>query len=147
MNVVQGDASVAGDAIGAALVAHVPLSLWGGLDPETGEVIDRHHPLSGRHISHRVLSIPTGRGSCSASGVLLEAIRVGTGPAAIILSRPDPIIALGAILAEELYGRIVPVVVLDEADRSRMIDGTIVHVASDGGVTLELVHSGPGKAC
>lgn len=134
MIALRGEAIVVGDASGEAVVSDLPLSLWGGLDPETGEVIDRHHPLSGRCVSGRILSIPAGRGSCSASGVLLEAIRAGTGPSAVILSHPDPIIALGAILAEELYGRIVPVVVLSEADRRRIADGDSVRVTSDGTV-------------
>ncbi len=133
---LRGAAIVAGDACGEAVVCDLPLSLWGGLDPETGEVIDRHHPLSERRITGRVLSIPAGRGSCSASGVLLEAIRAGTGPSAVILSRPDPIIALGAILGEELYGLTVPIVVLSEADRVRIADGVTVLVTSDGTVRL-----------
>jgi len=132
----QAEPLVVGEAVGRALVADCPLSLWGGLNPETGEVIDRHHPLSGQSIAGRVLSIPTGRGSCSASGVLLEAIRAGTGPAAIVLSRPDPIIALGAILGEELYGLVVPVVVLPEADRARISTGDTVGITIDAVVEV-----------
>ncbi len=136
MTVLRGLPLVAGEAIGKAVVSALPLSLWGGLDPETGEVIDRHHPLSGRNIAGLIFSIPCGRGSCSASGVLLEAIRAGTGPVAVILSRADPIIALGAILAEELYGRIVPVVVLSEEDRLRIADRDTVRISLDGTVVL-----------
>ena len=142
---LHGEPVVAGDASGKAVVSDRPLSLWGGLDPETGEVIDRHHPLSGRRISGLVFSIPTGRGSCSASGVLLEAIRAGTGPAAVILSRPDPIIALGAILAEELYGLVVPVVIVGEEDRCRIMDGDSVKIDCDGVVTVVSVLAGPGS--
>ncbi len=137
MTVLRGEPLVAGEATGEVVVSDLPLSLWGGLDPETGEVIDRHHPLSGRSIAGLVFSIPCGRGSCSASGVLLEAIRAGTGPSAVILSRADPIIALGAILAEELYGLVVPVVVLPEEDRRRIADRDTVRITRDGTVLLQ----------
>ena len=89
-----GTVIVPGRGQGQALVTDMPLSLWGGLDPTTGEVIDRHHPLCGERVSGRVLVLPHGRGSCSASGVLLEAIRNGTAPAGIITTRVDPIITL-----------------------------------------------------
>ena len=134
---LAGDPLVSGEANGIALVSDRPLSLWGGLDSMTGEVIDRHHPLSGRRVVGRVLSIPAGRGSCSASGVFLDAIRAGTGPVAVILSRPDPIIALGAILGEELYGVTVPVIVLSEPDRARLSTGDRVRVRQDGTVLLQ----------
>jgi hypothetical protein len=92
-----------------------PLSLWGGMDPATGRVIDRRHPQAGQDVAGRVLLMPWGRGSSSSSSVLAEAVRAGTAPAAVVLLEPDPIVALGAMVAAELYGRQVPVVVLDEA--------------------------------
>ena len=72
---------VAGSAMGDALVLEEPLSFWGGLGPETGEIIDRRHPQSGTIATGRVLVMPSGRGSSSSSSVLAEAIRAGTGPA------------------------------------------------------------------
>lgn len=102
-----------GEATGQVLVLEEPLSFWGGIDPATGEVIDVHHPQRGESIAGRVLVMPGGRGSSSSSSVLAEAIRAGTGPAAIVLRESDPIVALGAIVARELYGTAVPVVVGD----------------------------------
>jgi predicted aconitase with swiveling domain len=101
----------AGTGRGPALVLSEPLSFWGGIDPATGEVIDSHHPARGANIAGTVLVMPAGRGSSSSSSVLAEAIRAGVGPAAIVLAEPDPIVALGAIVARELYGVSVPVVV------------------------------------
>ncbi|MBA2520056.1 MAG: DUF126 domain-containing protein [Chloroflexia bacterium] len=122
--------------MGSLLVGREPLSFWGGLDPNTGEVIDRRHPLTGQRLTNRILAIPHGRGSCSASGVLLEAICNGTGPLAIITSRIDPIIGLGAILAEELYGRVVPVAVLGADDFLELRSGDRVTITMSGEMTL-----------
>ena len=87
---------VPGEGYGPALVLPEPLSLWGGLDPESGEIIDRRHPRSGQIVSGRVLVLPGGRGSSSASSILLEAVRSGTAPVAIITARADEILALGS---------------------------------------------------
>lgn len=130
----RGHVLVAGAADGVAVRADEPLSLWGGLNPDTGEVIDRRHPLSGRNVAGAILVIPHGRGSCSASGVLLEAIRNGTAPAAFIVSRIDPIIGLGSILGDELYGRPVPVIVLTEEAWSGIRDGDHIAIDEDGGI-------------
>jgi predicted aconitase with swiveling domain len=108
---------VEGEAWGQALVLDQPLSLWGGLDPATGRIVDVHHPQLGEVVTGRVLVMPSGRGSSSSSTVLAEAIRLGTSPAAIVLTEPDPILALGAIVARELYGRTIPVVVADATYR------------------------------
>jgi predicted aconitase with swiveling domain len=102
---------VAGDAHGPALVLDEPLSFWGGVDPATGDIIDVHHPQRDANVAGRVLVMPSGRGSSSSSSVLAESIRAGTAPAALVLGEPDPILALGAIVARELYGRTIPVVV------------------------------------
>jgi uncharacterized protein len=106
----EGRTLVAGRASGDALVLDDPLSFWGGVDPATGDVIDPHHPQRGANIAGRVLVIPGGRGSSSSSTVLAEALRAGVGPAAIVLTEPDAILALGAIVARELYGVGIPVV-------------------------------------
>jgi len=103
---------VAGEATGEVLVLEEPLSFWGGIDPATGVVIDVHHPQRGANVAGTILVMPGGRGSSSSSSVLAEAIRAGTAPAAILLLEPDPIVALGAIVARELYGLVVPVGVI-----------------------------------
>ena len=63
---------VPGEASGALLHADVGISFWGGVDPESGIVIDHTHPLRGTCISGKVLAIPNGRGSCTGSQVVLE---------------------------------------------------------------------------
>ena len=119
---------VGGVAEGEALVLDDALSFWGGVDPSTGRVIDVHHPQRGASVAGRVLVMPSGRGSSSSSSVLAEAIRAGAGPVAIVLLEADPIVALGAIVARELYAARVPVVVapnlppIREGDRLR-VDG------------------------
>jgi len=124
----EGRTLVAGSATGLALVLDRPLSFWGGLDPETGELIDTHHPQRGAAVTGRVVVMPSGRGSSSSSYVLAEAIRAGTGPAAIVLREPDGIVALGAIVARELYGTRVPVVVLDADAYDAIVDGSTLEV-------------------
>ena len=120
---------VPGTARGPALVLEEQLSFWGGIEPATGEVIDVRHPQRGANVSGRVLVMPSGRGSSSSSSVLAECVRVGTAPAAIVLAEPDPILALGAMVARELYGRAIPVVVSSE---TRVRDGDVVTVRADG---------------
>jgi predicted aconitase with swiveling domain len=109
---LRGRTLVAGDAAGPALVLEAPLSLWGGMDPHTGRLSDHHHPQLGATITGQVLVMPSGRGSSSSSSVLAEAIRLGTAPLAILLSEPDEILVLGALVADYLYGRTCPILVL-----------------------------------
>lgn len=104
---------VAGSAEGPALVLDEPLSLWGGMDPHDGRVVDAHHPQVGAVVTGTVLVLPAGRGSSSSSSVLAEALRLRTGPAAVVLAVADPILTIGALVAAELYGTVCPVVVVD----------------------------------
>lgn len=120
---IEGVPLAPGAATGVLHVADQPLSMWGGLDPHTGEIIDRRHPLSGANVAGGILAIPAGRGSCSASGVLLEAIANGVAPAGIVVCYVDPIIGLGAILGDELLGRRAPVLLIDPADFARLRSG------------------------
>jgi predicted aconitase with swiveling domain len=120
------------DATGPLIISPAPLSFWGGFDAESGEVIDRRHPLSGRRLSGHVLALPWTRGSSTTTAVLLESVRRGTAPAAILLPKVDTFIALAAIVARELYGRTFPVAVvsLDALTGARdvRIDREGIHV-------------------
>jgi predicted aconitase/predicted aconitase with swiveling domain len=107
---ITGRVLVSGSAEGEVLFTDTALSFWGGADAVTGEIIDRHHPLSGEPLTGRVLVLPTSRGSCTGSGVILELILNGQGPAAIVLEHPEAIITLGVIVAEEVFGRSIPVI-------------------------------------
>jgi predicted aconitase with swiveling domain len=128
-----------GTARGEAIVLEEPLSFWGGVDPWSGTVVDRRHPQAGARLAGRVLVMPFGRGSSSSSTVLAEAVRAGTAPAAIVLREPDPILALGAAVAQELYGRSLPVVVLLPGDYERIRTGDVVTVDAGEGRTDPLV--------
>jgi uncharacterized protein len=115
---LEGRALIDGSAAGRAIVLEEPLSFWGGFDPASGRVIDRHHPQAGASLTGLIVVMPGGRGSSSSSSVLAEAVRAGTGPAGIVLGSPDSIIALGALVARELYGTVLPVVVLGDSYRT-----------------------------
>jgi predicted aconitase/predicted aconitase with swiveling domain len=115
------------DPLNTALLLDAPLSLWGGLDPTTGDIIDQRHPQWGRNVSGRVLVMPVGKGSSSASSILLEAVRLGTAPAAIVLAEPDAILALGAAVARELYG-VSPAVVVVGAAYGQIREGSAVRL-------------------
>ncbi len=115
-----------------ALVLTEGLSLWGGMDPATGELIDAHHPQRGANLAGRVVVMPSGRGSSSSASVLAEAVRAGTAPAAIVLGEPDLILAIGAEVAAELYGHRVPVLVAERTVLATIADGDELRVDADG---------------
>ena len=125
-----------GVAEGEVTVLTVALSLWGGFDVHTGRIIEPSHPSCGELLTGRIVVMPTGRGSSSASSILAEAIRLGTAPAGIILAEPDPILTVGAIVAEKLYGKSIPIVVCGD-DFSRATRLRIV--AENGTATIEAV--------
>jgi predicted aconitase/predicted aconitase with swiveling domain len=106
---LTGRRLVPGSAQGALLFADVGLSFWGGVDPMRGEIIDRHHPLSGEYLTGRVLAIPSGRGSCTGSSVLMELISNGHAPAALVLAEADEILTLGVLVAQMIFERSLPV--------------------------------------
>ena len=86
------------------LFSNVGISFWGGVDPITGIIIDQTHPLCGECVTDKILCIPSGRGSCTGSQVMLELILNGKGPRAIVLRDVDSILCTGAIVAEEFFG-------------------------------------------
>jgi len=132
--VIQGRAVVAGAATGELLVSDQPLSFWGGYDHQTGEIIDRRHPLSGQIAAGRILALPNTIGSSTTTAVLLEAVRARTAPAAILTTGVDPFLALASIVANEMYARPIPIVALAEEQFARLKTGNHVQVHPDGSV-------------
>ncbi len=116
---------------GRAILLAEPLSFWGGFDAATGRIIDVHHPQHGASLAGRVVVMPGGRGSSSSASVLAEAVRAGTAPAALILGEPDLIVAVGAVVAAELYGVDLPVVV-DPSAAGAVAEGEPLEVDRDG---------------
>jgi len=107
---LKGHGVVKGIAEGPALVSEQNISLWGGLNPRSGLIIDKRHELYGKKVRGRVLVFPYGKGSTTGAIVLLEAVRCGNAPAAIINVRTEPILASGALMAEIFYKNEIPVV-------------------------------------
>ncbi len=131
-----------GEADGEALVLDEPLSLWGGLDPATGTIVEPAHPQRGARVSGRVLVLPAARGSSSSASVLAEAVRAGTAPAAVVLGEPELILAIGSAVAGELYGVHIPVVAVPAADLARIRDGARLQIHGDGSVEVHPPRSG-----
>lgn len=101
---------VRNDTGGEVLTCREGLSFWGGVDPDTGVIIDTHHPDHGASLAGRIVLMPTSRGSCSGSGVLLQLSRNGKAPAALVFREAEDILTLGAIISARLFDR--PVAVL-----------------------------------
>lgn len=138
---VQARVLAPGEATAPALVLDEPLSLWGGVDPATGRIVEPRHPQHGANLSGSLLVMPAARGSSSSASVLAEMVRANTAPAGVILGEPDLILALGAAVAAELYARRLPVVVLGLDARRRITPGSTLHVSEQG-----MVESRGGRA-
>lgn len=129
---MRGRPIVEGRAKGAALVSRNPLSFLGGVDPKTGMIIDRESDLYGMSIKDKILCFPHGRGSTVGSYILYALAKNGLAPRAIINSLADPVVVVGAVIAN------IPMV--DQIDISMIKTGDIVEV--DGGIGLVRVYRG-----
>lgn len=90
------------------------LSFWGGVDPNTGTVIDAHHDLLGVCLAGKIVLMPTSRGSCSGSGVLLQLALNDCAPAALVFSEDEEVLTLGALIARQMFDRFVGVLRLPQ---------------------------------
>lgn len=118
----------AGQASGLALVSPAPIGFLGGVDPDTGIIIEPNHPLRGECVADRVLVFPTGKGSTVGSYTILRLSKSGKAPVAMINRESEAIVAVGAIIGD------IPMV--DQVDISIIHSGDRVQV--DGGVvTIE----------
>ncbi len=126
-----------GEATGTALVVRQPLSLAGGLSLETGRIVDIHAPQRGALVAGQILVMDVGRGSSTSSTVLAESLRLGTGPAGIILPGSDQILVMGSLIARLLYDVVCPIVVLSEHEHSTIRTGDGVTIRSDGRISVD----------
>ena len=133
---LAGRAIAPGSVTAEVVVLEEPLSLWGGLDPATGEVMEPRHPQLGVSLAGRVVVMTEARGSSSSSSVLAESARAGVAPAGIVLGSPDLILAIGAAVAQELYRVQIPVVVLAPADLATLRTGDRAAMDPEGVVRI-----------
>lgn len=120
------------------MVLSKPISLFGGLDPKTGRVVERAHPLCGASVKGRVLVFPHSKGSTVGSWVLYELSMRGLAPAAIVNVEADPVVAAGCVVAR------IPLVDRLEADPVTLLKtGWLVRVVADrsGGI-VEVLETG-----
>lgn len=134
--VFHGQTVIPGRAAGPALAANEPLSFWGGYDYATGEIIDRRHPLSGQVAAGRVLCLPFTRGSSTTTAVLLEAVKAGTAPAAILTTGVDTFFALASVVADEMYGQPVPLLAVTPEDFGRLRSGDWIALDGNGALMV-----------
>lgn len=129
---------VAGYGRGKILATRQNISFWGGVDPATGRIIDPRHELFDQSITDKVLAFPYGKGSAAAPLVLLELVKQGTAPAALINIETDPLLVAGPIISKHFYGTAIPVVAMSpiafdrlSTDLDAIVDGDKGEVVID----------------
>jgi len=130
---IRGRGIAGGLGKGPLLVSPVPLSFLSGVDPESGIIVEKGHPLQGVCIAGTVLAFPYGKGSTVGSYVLYALSRNGHAPAAIVNTEAEPIIATGAIIGE------IPMIDHIDIPINRLRSGIQVQVNGDSG---EMMYEG-----
>ena len=97
---LHGRTIYSGTVKGEALVTSMGISFYGGVDPDTGIVVEKDHELEGQSISGKILIFPTGKGSTVGSYTLYRLKHNDKAPAAIINAECETITAVGCIIAE-----------------------------------------------
>lgn len=112
--VMRGRSLVSATAHGRILRLDAPISFWGGVDPDTGRILDGRHPQAAAELGGRIVVVPETVGSSSSSAIMLELMRTGNAPAGLVLGRVDAILVLGVIVGREMGYPVVPVVLMDD---------------------------------
>lgn len=123
---MKGRTIFKGTAEAEALVSSEPISFYGGVDPDTGKIVEKNHPLEGQTITGKILVFPQGKGSTVGSYVIYSLKKNGKAPAAIINEETETIVAVGAIISE------IPMV--DKIDISKLKTGDVLKVDADNGI-------------
>ena len=132
MGLVAGRVLVAGEGGGPLLRLDEPISFWGGVDPVSGTVADPRHANFGTSIAGTVLAVPSAVGSSSSSAIMLELLREGTAPAAILLGHADAILSLGVIVGEELGYAGIPILEMPVGELASFPQGVQLRVSPEG---------------
>jgi hypothetical protein len=125
----HGRTIYAGNTRGEALVSNLPISFFGGIDPDTGSVVEKNHPLEGKCIAGKVLIFPTGKGSTVGSYTLYRLKKNGKAPCAIINAQCETITAVGCIIAE------IPCI--DSIPIQEIPDGILLEVNAENVMTVQ----------
>jgi len=126
MTELQGRKIFGGKAKAEAIVSEQGISFYGGVDPDTGVVVEKGHPLEGKSIAGKILVFPQGKGSTVGSYTMYRLKKNGKAPAAIINRECETIVAVGAIISE------IPCV--DKIDTSQIKGGSTIEVDADRGI-------------
>ena len=124
---------VGGCGRGDILATRQSISFWGGVDPDSGMIIDPRHELLDQSITGKILAFPYGKGSAAAPLVLLELAKQKTAPAAIINIETDPLLVAGPIISKHFYGASIPVVTLAREAFYKLQSGQDATVDSEKG--------------
>lgn len=128
MTELKGRKIAGGKAKAEVLRSNMELSFYGGVEPETGKVVERGHDLEGKSVKGKVLVFPAGKGSTVGSYTLYQLKKLGNAPAAMVNMECETIVAVGAIISE------IPCV--DKIDIEKLKDGMVVEVDADNAVVL-----------
>lgn len=117
---VKCKTAVSGNVRAEILFSNDSFCFWGGADPATGIIRDNRHSNYQENMAGKAFAFPFGKGSSGAGLVILEMLRVGCEPAAIINLRSDPVILTGPLIAKHFYNKNIPVVNLSEEDYKKL---------------------------
>lgn len=117
---VKCKTAVYGNVRAELLWANEPMSFWGTVDPQSGLIRDNRHSLYMQNMAGKVLAFTTPKGSSGTGLIILEQVRTGCAPAAIINLRSDPVVLTGPLIAKRFYNVSIPVVNLSEEDYAKL---------------------------
>jgi predicted aconitase with swiveling domain len=126
LKTLKGRTIVPGKCQGKTLVATKPISFLGGIDPDTGKIVEKNHDRQGESIKGKILCFPHGHGSTVGSYVLYALAKKGFAPKAIINQTADPVVVVGAIIAG------IPMI--DKIDIRKIPNGEQAEVDADSGI-------------
>jgi predicted aconitase with swiveling domain len=122
---------IAGDLCAELVYSNDPISFVGGVNIRTGDVSDYRHSSYKLNITGKAFAFPYGKGSSGAGLVLMEMMRIGTAPAALINIRTDPVVLTGPLICKHFYNQLLPVINLSEENYRKLADAKKVQLFKD----------------
>lgn len=130
-NIIKANTVIEGDAEGELVVSRQTFSFFGGFDFNKGEVVDPKSDIFGADLKGKIFAYPRGKGSSSTAGVILEALRQGTAPVAIINVESEKILAVGAIVAQVMFDWNIPIVSISAEEFQKLTSGNYVKITKE----------------